>query len=85
MDIQSRILGMSGAARETLRCLFFHGPTWDGDVPSKAGRDELCDLKLAERGFGWQWLTREGVDFSVTVMMYDREKEKWQRKRADLT
>lgn len=81
MSMQDKILGMSSAARETLRCLFFHGPTWDGDVPSKQGRDELCHLGFAERGFGWQWLTRQGVDLSVTVMLFDREKEKWQRDR----
>lgn len=82
MDIQSRILGMSGAARDTLRCLFFHGPTRDGDVPSKMGRDDLVELGLAERWQGWQWLTREGIDFSVTVMLLDTEKDKWQRQRA---
>lgn len=82
MDVQSKILGMSSAAREVLRCLFFHGPTWDGDVPSKSGRDELVGMKLADRMDGWQWLTREGVDFSLTVMLLGEEKEKWQRKRA---
>lgn len=82
MDMQSKILGMSSAAREVLRCLFFHGPTWDGDVPSKVGRGELVKLGLAQHEFGWAWLTREGVDFSVTVMLLGDEKEKWQRKRS---
>jgi hypothetical protein len=82
MDIQSKILGMSGAAREVLRCLFFHGPTWDGDIPSKVGRRELVDLGLAHHEFGWAWLTRDGVDFSLTVMLLGEEKEKWQRQRA---
>ena len=81
MDIQSKILGMSGVAREVLRCLFFHGPTWDGNVPSKSGRDELVSLGLADRMDGWQWLTREGIDFSLTVMLLGEEKEKWQRQR----
>lgn len=69
------------AARETLRCLFFHGPTRDGDVPSKSGRNELVNLGLAERFEGWQWLNRAGMDFSITVMMLDGEKDKWQRQR----
>lgn len=82
MNLQDQILGMSGAAREVLKCLFFHGPTMDGDIPSKTGRGELCKLGLAERMDGWQWLTREGVDFSITIMLLGQEKEKWQRQRA---
>ena len=81
MDIQSKILGMSSAAREVLRCLFFHGPTWDGDVPSKSGRDELVALGLVDRMDGWQWLTREGIDFSLTVMLLGEAKDKWQRRQ----
>jgi len=53
---------LTAAAADVLRCLFFHGPTWDGNVPSKTGRDELVDMKLAQRGQGWQWLTRAGMD-----------------------
>lgn len=40
---------LSPAARDTLRCLCECGPTWDGDVPSKAGRDELLALNLAAK------------------------------------
>jgi len=82
MDIQSKILGMSGSAREVLRCLFFHGPTWDGDIPSKVGRGELVGLGLAHHEFGWAWLTRDGIDFALTVMLLGEEKEKWQRQRT---
>ena len=81
MDVQSKILGMSGVAREVLRCLFFHGPAWDGNVPSKSGRDERVLLGLADCMDGWQLLTREGIDFSLTVMLLGEEKEKWQRQR----
>lgn len=84
-DIQSKIMGMSSAAREVLRCLFFHGPTWDGDIPSKSGRGELYDLKLCDRLEGWTWLTREGVDFAITVMLLGDEKEKWMRNRTNST
>jgi hypothetical protein len=38
---------LSGAARDTIHCLFKYGPTYDGNVPSKLGRDELLDKKLA--------------------------------------
>jgi hypothetical protein len=48
--------GLSGAARETLICLCKHGPTWDGDIPSKTGRGELFDKGMASRCvMGDQW------------------------------
>lgn len=53
---------LTAQAADVLRCLFFHGPTYDGNVPSKTGRDELVDMKLAQRAQGWQWLTRAGID-----------------------
>jgi len=40
---------LSGAARDTLICLCRKGPTWDGDVPSKSGRDELLTKRLAAK------------------------------------
>lgn len=39
----------SGAERETLTALVTLGPIWDGDIPSKASRDELLTLGLASR------------------------------------
>jgi hypothetical protein len=82
MDIQSQIMGMSSWAQESLRCMFFHGPTLDGDIPSKEGRSELVRLGLAQRFEGYNWLNREGVDFAITVMLLGPEKEKWQRSRS---
>lgn len=38
---------ISGAALDTLIALMRDGPLWDGDVPSKSGRDELLDIGLA--------------------------------------
>lgn len=40
---------LSGAAKDTLVCLCKHGPTWDGDVPSKSGRDELLEKEMAAK------------------------------------
>jgi hypothetical protein len=40
---------LSAGARDTLICLCKHGATWDGDVPSKAGRDELLKEGLAAK------------------------------------
>lgn len=41
--------GLSGGAKDTLIALCRKGPLWDGDVPSKAGRDELLEKKLAAK------------------------------------
>ena len=40
---------ISKTALDTLEALLIKGPTWDGDVLSKAGRDELLDIKLAAK------------------------------------
>jgi len=40
---------LSGAARDTLICLCKHGPTHDGNVPSKQGRDELLRRDMAAK------------------------------------
>lgn len=70
---------LSGAAIDTLYSLFLHGPTWDGNVPSKLGRDELVELKLVERGEGYQWLTRAGVSLAILNKL-DRKKDIRERK-----
>lgn len=40
---------LNGAEKDTLICLCRHGPTWDGDVPSKSGRDGLLQKGLAAK------------------------------------
>lgn len=40
---------MDGAQIDTLVALVERGPLWDGDVPSKVGRDELIVAGLAVR------------------------------------
>lgn len=40
---------MTSAQREALKQLVETGPVWDGDVISKASRDELLDAGLASR------------------------------------
>lgn len=64
---------LTGAAIDVLWCLFKHGPTLDGEVPSKAGRSQLVDLGMADRHDGWNWLTREGVEAAI-AFGYDRKK-----------
>lgn len=75
-DVRDKIFGMSGAAREVMRCLFINGPTWDGNIPSKAGRGDLFDLGYADRVNGWSFLTKVGMDFAVNRMMLGEEKER---------
>lgn len=71
---------LTGVAIESMRCLFLHGPTWDGNIPSKSGRDELFDLKLAARINGWSWLTADGMRLALANGM-DRDKDRWERDR----
>lgn len=66
---------------DVIRCLFFHGPTWDGNIPSKAGRDTLCKRGFVVHAFGYAWLTREGVEFAIKVMEMGRLKEAWENRR----
>jgi hypothetical protein len=45
IEVQS----FTSCERDTLRAAFKHGPLWDGDVPSKKGRDTLLDLGYIEK------------------------------------
>lgn len=71
---------LTGAATEVIYCLFLLGPTEDGNLPSKSGRDDLFGKGLIDRADGWQWLTRDGVMLALGMGL-DREKEKRQRER----
>jgi hypothetical protein len=58
---------MTGAEKETLIALVEQGPLWDGDVPSKTGRDALLEKGLAAKVVvkgedGWQAATYAGRD-----------------------
>jgi hypothetical protein len=74
-------VALSGSAADTLRCLFFHGPTWDGNVPSKSARDELVNMGLAARGNGWQWLTRAGIEACFANKIHDEKDRRESRER----
>lgn len=60
---------------EVLWQLFLNGPTWDGDLISKSGRDKLCELGFASRINDWNFLTVNGVDAAV-ASGFDRRKNK---------
>ena len=58
---------LTGAEKDTLIALVEQGPLWDGDVPSKQGRDSLVQRGLAARVVvkgedGWQAATYAGRD-----------------------
>lgn len=80
--LKDAIFGIGSGARDTLQCLFFHGPTWDGNIPCKTGRAELVEKGYAERGKGFTWLTRAGIEFAIDSMAMDDAKDRWERRKA---
>ena len=64
---------MSDAAKDTFWCLFKRGPTWDGNLPSKKGRDWLVQHEYAARGDGWNLLTSTGVSLALEVGFGNRK------------
>jgi hypothetical protein len=78
MTVSPRPLGPDEA--EAMLQLFLRGPTWDGDLVSKAGRTGLVDLGYAERCNGWQQLTSRGFEVAVRSGLGD-EKEHVDSKR----
>ena len=65
-DIIEAVNSLSGAAREVLEQIFIAGPTFDGDVISKQGRDELLKHNFLAKVFiangvdGYQAVTYRG-------------------------
>lgn len=43
------------------------GPVWDGDLVSKSQRDRLKSHGLIERGYGYNWLTVQGINVAVAL------------------
>lgn len=75
---------MNAAEAETLKCLFFHGPTMDGNLPSKFGMAGLVDRDMAYKINGWNYLTGLGVQSALDRGL-DREKQSWEQDRRDLS
>ncbi|WP_448043745.1 hypothetical protein [Bradyrhizobium liaoningense] len=77
---------LSSAAIEVLGQLYVNGPTWDGNVCSKAGRGELCRAGLAWHAHGYAQLTQEGVRTAVEWDRADlrrRNADRWLKKLRD--
>lgn len=79
-SLKSAAAPLDGNEREVFRQLFFSGPTWDGDVASKVGRDGLVDRGLAVRREGWQALSEAGFIAAVEAG-YGDQKEDWDARR----
>ena len=72
---------------EVLMQLFVDGPTWDGNLISKADRNELTASGLAAKWEGWNFLTEEGVKAAVAggYAAKDWHDKRWYRKAAALS
>lgn len=75
-DVIACPAGLSGAEIDTLWCLFLHGPTEDGSVPSRAGRSSLVDRGFADRGDGLNWLTSEGVQVGIDMGFAEKKERR---------
>lgn len=58
-----------GWAEDTFICIAKHGYVWDGNVPSKEGRNALVGQGLIQRGHGYQWLTEGGVRLALDMKL----------------
>lgn len=77
---------LSSAAIQVLGQLYVNGPTWDGNVASKAGRGDLIRAGLAWHAHGYASLTPEGVRVAVEWDRNDlrrRNATRWLEKLRD--
>lgn len=82
--IGDNIFGMSSAAREVMRCLFLHGPTWDGKMKYlPLGLGELVSMGYARHAFGWAWLTDSGTELAINTMLLGKAKDRRQNKHRE--
>lgn len=72
---------LSPGAIETLYALFVDGPLYDGNVPSKQGRDELVDFGLVMRHNGYQQLTKKGLVMCLEAKLERAKERQYQRQR----
>jgi len=73
---------MDSGERDVLRQLFFDGPTFDGDICTKVGRDSLFKQGLANRHEGYSFLTLNGVKLAMSKgFMLDVDKDRRDRER----
>lgn len=75
---------LSGGAKDVMMQLFVTGPTWDGNLVSKAGRTELVDQGLAFRQQGFQSLTDMGLSVAIDADVGQWTDKRWYRKQRQL-
>lgn len=80
MESLSAKMTLSNSELAVLEQLFFCGPTWDGDLISKEGRNDLVNRGMARRVDGWQSLSDFGFDVAVSSG-YGNKKQSWQNSR----
>lgn len=70
--------------KECMQQLFFNGPTWDGDIVSKAGRAGLMRRGYVERENGWTQLSPAGFVVAVRAGLgEDKERRDSKRRREN--
>lgn len=69
--------------KECFQQLFFHGPTWDGDIVSKAGRAGLDRRGYIERRNGWTQLSSAGFALAVDAKLGDDKESRDNKLRRE--
>jgi len=80
MSEMFKIKPLSSAGIGVLGQLYVNGPTWDGNIASKAGRGELVASGLAWHEHGYSSLTPEGVFAAVNwdrAQLQHRNDQRW--------
>jgi hypothetical protein len=62
---------LSQQAIDVLGQLWLSGPTWDGNLCSKSGRNELIEFDYARRVHGWSYLTDHGINLALELDLAD--------------
>lgn len=42
-------------------------PICDGDILSKSARDKLCKFGYVDRTYGWNFLTKKGIETCIDL------------------
>jgi hypothetical protein len=63
---------LTSAEIEVIRCLFFRGLTWDGNLLTRESCTSLRDRGLAQYEFGFACLTPEGFEIAIQELGLDR-------------
>lgn len=78
------MLQLSSSALAVMEQLFLNGPTWDGNLVSKSGRDELFSVGYIDTHDGWQWLSHPGFVYALNLeSTRDRADKRWYNKQSN--